>query len=88
MSVYRLGTAPGNRTGVDRSMQGSNCPDVFQLGDMVLVIGTHLQGGDLLGMLPPDASVGPEETVVRIPLSVFLDAALDLVKPYTKEEQE
>lgn len=62
-----------------RSATGQTCPDILIAGTRVLVIGERLQGGDLLGLLPPGAGVGPGETVVEIPAAVLRDAARDLM---------
>lgn len=69
--VRRLGSTPAQRG----SLGNNSCPDVFELenGDFA-VIGARTP--DLV--LPEDASVGPDETIVTIPRRVLLDAARDL----------
>lgn len=73
--IRRLGTPPHLRTGPDRSMCGSTCPDILLDGGRVIVIGRLLDG------LPDGApgNVGPGEAVVALPLTVMLDAARDLL---------
>lgn len=73
MSVHRLGTAPQERLGVDRSMQNANCPDVLHADARIIVIGELLDA--LPEGSPADAGIGPKERAVAIPYSVFRDAA-------------
>jgi hypothetical protein len=54
-----------------------NCPDFFELADgRVAVIGA-LADDDVRGMLPPDAGIGPEETLVVVPKAVWMAAVRD-----------
>jgi len=74
--IRRLGTAPKDRTGRQRSFGGTNCPDVLQGGDRIIVIGELLDS--LPDGAPADAGIGPTERAVAIPLSIFRDAAKEL----------
>jgi hypothetical protein len=71
--IRRLGTAPRDRTGRQRSFGGTNCPDVLHTGDRIIVIGELLDS--LPDGAPADAGIGPTERAVAIPLSIFRDAA-------------
>jgi len=81
--IRRLGTPPRQRTGTDRSMQSGNCPDLLLDGTRVIVIGRILAG--LPASAPDDFGAGPGEMAVALPLSVFTDAARDLLDDQPKE---
>ena len=55
-----------------------NCPDVWELdtGDFA-VIGIEMTA-DLKGKLPPTASCGPDERIVRVPRRILVAAKADI----------
>jgi hypothetical protein len=73
--VRRLGTAPKDRPGAERSLDAYTCPDIFDLGSgLVAVIGAEMSPY----WIPDGATLGPGERIVVIPRSVLVDAARDL----------
>lgn len=76
MFIKRLGPDPHAGGGRTSALQG--CPDIFELdsGDFAVI------GGDMtalaLAHLPPGASCGPDERVVRIPRKTLVLAKPDI----------
>ncbi len=56
----------------------ANCPDIFELdnGDFA-IIGINITG-EAIGQLPPSASCGPDERIVRIPRDTLVMAKSDI----------
>jgi len=75
MLLRRLGPDPHAGNGQTPALQG--CPDVFELetGDFV-VIGQDVTS-QIISDLPPGASCGPDERIVRIPRKTLV-----LAKPH------
>jgi hypothetical protein len=71
----RLGPDP-HKSGV-HSAACYGCPDIWELenGDFA-VIGIDMP--EAIGSLPPSASCGPDERVVRIPRNVLIAARADI----------
>ena len=72
----RLGPNPHAGGARTPSLQG--CPDVFELesGDFAL-IGSNITT-EALRHLPPDASCGPDECIVRVPRRTLVLAKPDI----------
>ena len=75
MFVRRLGPDPHANGAQSAGCHG--CPDIWELenGDFA-VIGADLR--DLEGKLPPTASCGPDERIVRIPRKTLVLAKPDI----------
>lgn len=75
MFLRRLGPDP-HANGAKTS-GGYGCPDIWELenGDFA-VIGADIT--DLAGKLPPSASCGPDERMVRIPRKTLVLAKHDI----------
>lgn len=60
------------------SQAAMNCPDVWELdnGDFA-VIGIEMTE-ELAPRLPPTASCGPDERIVRVPRRILVDARADI----------
>jgi hypothetical protein len=76
MFMRRLGPDPhanGNRT-----FAAQGCPDIFELvdGDFA-IIGTDITS-QAEGKLPPTASCGPDERIIRIPRNTLVFAKPDI----------
>lgn len=74
--LKRLGPDPHANGGQTEALHG--CPDIFELesGDFA-VIGSDITG-PAAGRLPPDASCGPDERIVRIPRKTLVLARPDI----------
>lgn len=74
--LRRLGPDP-HAAGA-RSVGGSGCPDIFELdsGDFA-VIGINITDG-ARAALPPTASCGPDESIVRVPRRTLVLARPDI----------
>ena len=77
MSIFlrRLGPDPHSSDARTPSLQG--CPDVFELvdGDFAVIGQDMTQSAS---ELPPSASCGPDERIVRIPRRTLVAAKLDI----------
>jgi len=75
MFLRRLGPDP-HANGA-RTVGCRGCPDIFELasGDFA-VIGADIT--DTAGMLPPTASCGPDERIIRIPRKTLVLAKPDI----------
>ena len=76
MILRRLGPAPHANGAQTVALQG--CPDIFELqsGDFA-IIGSDITA-DATRNLPPDASCGPDERIVRIPRRTLVLARSDI----------
>ena len=75
MFLKRLGPDPHAHGAPSAGCQG--CPDLWELADGdFAVIGLDLS--DLTGQLPPSASCGPDERMVRVPRNVLIAAKRDI----------
>lgn len=55
-----------------------NCPDIFELGDGdFAIIGIDITSA-ARPQLPPSASCGPDERIVRIPRNLLVNAKADI----------
>jgi hypothetical protein len=56
----------------------ANCPDIFELdsGDFA-IIGINITG-EAISALPPTASCGPDERIVRVPRRILVGAKPDI----------
>ncbi len=76
MLFKRLGPDPHAHGAQTAALKG--CPDIFELesGDFAII------GSDITGIaamqLPPDASCGPDERIVRIPRKTLILAKPDI----------
>ncbi len=79
MFLRRLGHDPhldGRRT-----VALAGCPDIWELADgSFAVIGVDITAA-AVGQLPPTASCGPDERVVRLPREVLIGAKRDIPEP-------
>ena len=75
MFVHRLGPDPHANGAQSLGCRG--CPDIWELdnGDFA-VIGADIT--DAAGNLPPSASCGPDERMVRIPRQTLVLAKADI----------
>jgi hypothetical protein len=75
MFLRRLGPDPHENGAQTVGCRG--CPDIFELasGDFAL-IGADIT--DAAGMLPPTASCGPDERIIRIPRKTLVLAKRDI----------
>lgn len=73
--LKRLGPDPHAHREPSAGCQG--CPDIWELenGDFA-VIGLDLS--DLTDQLPPSASCGPDERMVRVPRNILVAAKRDI----------
>jgi hypothetical protein len=72
--VRRLGSVPEARG----SLNNATCPDIFELNDgRFAVIGTDMTE-ELEGILPTDASRGPDERIVVITRETLVSAKRDI----------
>ncbi len=76
MFLKRLGPDPHAHGAQTAALKG--CPDIFELecGDFA-VIGSDITG-PASGRLPPDASCGPDERIVRVPRKTLVLAKPDI----------
>ena len=75
MFVKRLGPDPHANGAQTFALRG--CPDIWELaGGDFAVIGTDITGA--AGQLPPSASCGPDERIVRIPRKTLVRAKPDI----------
>lgn len=75
MFLRRLGPNPHENGAKTSALKG--CPDIFELasGDFA-IIGSDIT--NVANQLPPDASCGPEERIVRIPRKTLVLARPDI----------
>ena len=75
MFVKRLGPDPHANGAQSAGCQG--CPDIWELdtGDFAII---GLDMSDMTGKLPPSASCGPDERMVRVPRNVLVAAKRDI----------
>ena len=75
MFLRRIGPDP-HRDG-RRTPSLNNCPDLFELvdGDFAVIGQDITEHAD---KLPPSASCGPDERIIRIPRSTLVDARADI----------
>ena len=75
MFLRRLGADPHANGARTESLRG--CPDVWELtdGDFA-VIGKDMT--DFANQLPPSASCGPDERMVRVPRHILVAAKRDI----------
>lgn len=75
MFKRRLGPDPHAGGALTYALRG--CPDIFELesGDFA-IIGSDIT--DAAGLLPPSASCGPDERIVRIPRKTLVLAKPDI----------
>lgn len=79
MFVRRLGPDP--HTGGRRTVALAGCPDIWELADgSFAVIGVDITA-TAVGQLPPSASCGPDERIVRVPRGVLVGAKRDIPDP-------
>lgn len=72
--VRRLGPGPDARG----SLNNATCPDIFELRDgRFAVIGTDMTD-ELKGLLPADASCGPDERIVVVTRETLVLAKTDI----------
>jgi hypothetical protein len=75
MFLRRLGPDPHANGAQTFALRG--CPDIWELvGGDFAVIGTDITGA--AGHLPPSASCGPDERIVRIPRTTLVGAKPDI----------
>lgn len=75
MFLRRLGPHPHADGAQTPCLQG--CPDVFELADGdFAVIGKDIT--EAAKLLPPDASCGPDERIVRVPRRTLVGAKRDI----------
>lgn len=74
--LRRLGPDP--HANGQSSPAAMNCPDVWELdnGDFA-IIGIEITA-DLASKLPPTASCGPDERIVRVPRHILVGARTDI----------
>ena len=75
MFLKRLGPDPHANGAHSVGCQG--CPDIWELdnGDFAII---GLDMSDLTGHLPPSASCGPDERMIRVPRNVLVGAKRDI----------
>lgn len=75
MYLRRLGPDPHENGATTRALEG--CPDIFELtdGDFA-IIGTDIT--ETKEQLPPSASCGPDERIIRIPRKTLILAKRDV----------
>ncbi len=75
MFLKRLGPDPHANGAQSAGCQG--CPDIWELdtGDFAII---GLDMSDMTGKLPPSASCGPDERMVRVPRNVLVGAKRDI----------
>lgn len=73
--IKRLGPDPHANGAQTASCQG--CPDIWELdsGDFAVI---GLDMSEAAGNLPPTASCGPDERIVRLPRNVLIGAKGDI----------
>lgn len=74
--LRRLGPDP--HANGRQSQAAMNCPDIWELdnGDFA-IIGIEMTD-ELAPKLPPTASCGPDERIVRVPRRILVDARADI----------
>jgi hypothetical protein len=76
MFIRRLGPDP--HAGGQQTVAANGCPDIFELdsGDFA-IIGSDITEASVPN-LPPSASCGPDERVIRIPRKTLILAKADI----------
>lgn len=76
MFLKRLGPDPHANGKLTFAVQG--CPDIFELtGGDFAIIGTDITA-EAQSKLPPTASCGPDERIIRIPRNTLVFAKPDI----------
>ena len=76
MFKRRLGTDP--HEGGKRTEAALGCPDLWELDDGDFAVIGITMGEDAITQLPASASVGDDETMVRLPRRVLVNAKADI----------
>jgi len=76
--LRRLGPDPHANGAQTAACQG--CPDIWELdnGDFAII---GLDISNLVEKLPPTASCGPDERMIRVPRNVLVSAKRDIPEP-------
>jgi hypothetical protein len=76
--VFRRRIGPDPHANGAQTVALNNCPDIFELesGDFA-VIGIDMTEA-ALAKLPPTASCGPDERIIRIPRNLLVNAKHDI----------
>ena len=76
MFKRRLGTDP--HAAGKQTEAALGCPDIWELDDGDFAVIGITMGADAIARLPASASVGDDETMVRLPRRVLANAKADI----------